>query len=337
MLDENAGTATLNVAVTGPTGTFGEALIPRLLADRRVGRVAGIARRPLDTAARGWDGLEYRRGDVRDRSALEEAFRGADVVVHLAFLVIGAGSDSAAREINIDGTLNAFRAAVACGAQRFVYASSVAAYGFHRDNPERITEDWPVRPAARLHYASEKAELERMLDDEAVGGPTELYLLRPPIVLGPHAVGAKNPLPQPLMDALGQLAGAVRRSPVPLPVPVPRLPVQFIHEDDVAEAFIRCIHGAGPPGAYNIAGDGVLTLDEVAREVGLRPVVVPSGPFSSAARALSAVRLPSAVPPVAEWAEALAHPPVMDDSRARRDLGWTPRYSALEALRATIG
>ena len=83
----------------------------------------------------------------------------------------------------VDGTLNTFRAAAAAGASRFVYASSVAAYGFHTDNPVPMTEDWPVRPAARLFYAQEKAELEQRLQEEDAKTPDlDLYVLRPSIV-----------------------------------------------------------------------------------------------------------------------------------------------------------
>ncbi|HJX43532.1 MAG TPA: NAD-dependent epimerase/dehydratase family protein, partial [Geodermatophilus sp.] len=171
----------LTVAVTGPTGTFGEGLVPLLQDDDRVRRVVGIARRPFDPAARGWTKMTYRQGDVRDAGALREAFAGADAVVHLAFLITGNAGRQATRAINVDGTLNAFRAAAAAGARRFVYASSVAAYGFHRDNPVGMTEEWPVRPAARLFYAQEKAELERLLQAEARAHPQiALYLLRPP-------------------------------------------------------------------------------------------------------------------------------------------------------------
>jgi nucleoside-diphosphate-sugar epimerase len=155
---------TLTVAVTGPTGTFGSGLLPLLEKDDRIGSVVGIARRPFDPAERGWSKLAYRQGDVRDEAGLREAFTGADVVVHLAFLVVG-GSKEETRSINVEGTLNALRAASAAGAKRFVYASSVAAYGFHRDNPMGMREDWPVRPADRLFYAQEKAELELLLQE----------------------------------------------------------------------------------------------------------------------------------------------------------------------------
>src|SRR5512146_1244890 len=114
-------------AVTGPTGTFGFGLMPLLQADDRVARIVGIARRPFDPAAYGWTKLEYQRGDIRDPAALRAACGDADVVVHLAFLVTGAASGEAIRSVNVEGTLNVFRAAAR--ARRFVYSSSVAAYG----------------------------------------------------------------------------------------------------------------------------------------------------------------------------------------------------------------
>jgi nucleoside-diphosphate-sugar epimerase len=327
----------LTVAVTGPTGTFGLGLMPLLQADDRIGRITGIARRPFDPAEHGWSKMEYRRGDVRDAAALEAAFAGAGVVVHLAFMITGTASRAATREINVQGTLNAFRAAAAAGARRFVYASSVAAYGFHRDNPEGMTEEWPVRPAEHLFYAREKADIEARLRDEAARVPgLGLYLLRPPIVLGPHAVGAKQVLPGPLAELAGRLGARFTRLPVRVPAPVPALPMQFVHEDDVGQAFLLCVVGAGPPGAYNITGDGVLTAADVARELGLLPIPVPAGPVRAAARAVASLPLPAFAPPVTEWAEAFSHPAIMDATRARRELGWTPRYTGREALRETL-
>jgi nucleoside-diphosphate-sugar epimerase len=327
----------LTVAVTGPTGTFGHGLVPLLEADARITRVVGIARRPFDPASEGWSKMVYRRGDVRDPAALEDAFRGADVVVHLAFLITGTAARDTIRAINVEGTLNAFRAAAAAGARRFVYASSVAAYGFHRDNPVGMTEAWPVRPAARLFYAQEKAEIERLLQEEAARRPAlGLYLLRPPIVLGPHALGAKDLLPGPLAGAGRRIAGLVGRLPVPLPAPAPDLPVQFVHEDDVGQAFLLCIVGDGPPGAYNITGDGVLSGVDVARELGLLPVPVPGAPVRAAARGLAALPPLPFAPPAVEWVEAVTQPAIMDASKAKRELGWKPRYTSLEALRDTV-
>jgi nucleoside-diphosphate-sugar epimerase len=324
----------LTVAVTGPTGTFGFGLIPLLQADDRIAAITGIARRPFDPAAHGWTKLRYREGDVRDRAALERAFAGADVVVHLAFNLTGRGDRATIRAINVEGTMNAFAAAASAGAQRFVYASSVAAYGFASTNPIGMTEDWPTRPARHLFYAQEKAEIERLLQDAAAARPGPgLYLLRPPIVLGPHTVGAKTFVPAPLEPAARRIANLALRLPVAPPVLVPPLALQFIHEADVGEALRLCVLGAGPPGAYNIAGDGELTLVEVAREAGLRAVAVPQAPVRAIARLLAA--LPFA-PPSVGWAEALSHPAIMDTRKARRELGWRPRRTGLEALRETL-
>jgi nucleoside-diphosphate-sugar epimerase len=326
----------LVVAVTGPTGTFGFGLVPLLQADPRIAHVVGIARRPFDPGAHGWTKMEYRRGDVRDPAGLEQALQGADVVVHLAFLITGTAARATIRAVNVEGTLNAARAAAAAGARRFVYASSVAAYGFHADNPVGMTEDWPVRPAARLFYAQEKAELERLLGLEAAGHPgLSVYLLRPSIVLGPHAVGAKNQLPSPLAPLVRRLASGVTRLPTRLPAPVPRLPVQFVHEEDVGQALLLCIIGAGPPGAYNIAGDGVLSATEVVRELGLAPVPVPGRLVRAPARAVAALAALPFIPPATAWAEVLSHPAIMDTTKAKQELGWRPLYTGLEALRAT--
>ena len=327
----------LTVAVTGPTGTFGFGLIPLLQADDRIARIIGIARRPFDPAEHEWTKLEYRQGDVRDPHVLREAFEGADAVVHLAFMITGTASRETIRAINVGGTLNAFGAAAAAGAKRFVYASSVAAYGFHEDNPIGMTEDWPTRPASRLFYAQEKAELERLLHEQADAHPeVELYLLRPPIVLGPHAVGAKDTLPEPLASLTQRALDFAKRLPLPIPVPVPDLPMQFIHEDDVGQALLECVLAAGPPGAYNIAGDGIVTAADVVRELGFTPFTVPAGIAETAARAAASIPLPSFAPPVAEWVEAASHPAIMDTGKAKRELGWEPRYTGLDALRATL-
>ncbi len=322
----------LTVAVTGPTGTLGFGFMPLLQAEDRVARVTGIARRPFDPAAYGWTKTEYRRGDVRDPEVLRDAFRHADVVVHLAFQVTGAAPGETIKSVNIDGTLNAFDAATAVGARRFVYASSVAAYGFHRDNPIGMTEDWPVRPAARLFYAQEKATLENLLRARAAKpGAPDLYLLRPSIVLGPHAVGAKS-LPRGPFAALARAVGRWSGR-ISFPVLAPEYPVQLVHEDDVGQALLRCVIAAGPPGAYNIAADGIVTPRTLVRELGMRPLPCPPRLVQAAAGAVAALPF---LPPVAQWVEAASHPAIMDITRARKELGWDPRYTALETLRDTL-
>ena len=103
--------------------------------------------------------------------------------------------------------------------------------------------------------------------------------------------------------------------------------------EDVGRALLQCVVAAGPPGAYNIAGEGVVTAVDVAREFGALPIPVPAGPGQAAARAVA--RLPF-LPPVAEWVEAASRPVIMDTGKAREKLGWHPRFTSIEALRDTL-
>jgi nucleoside-diphosphate-sugar epimerase len=121
-----------------------------------------------------------------------------------------------------------------------------------------------------------------------------------------------------------------------LPVPAPDLTVQFIHEEDVGRALLACIVGAGPPGAYNISGSGVLTGADIARALGLAPVPVPAAPVHAGARLVASLPASSLMPPFVGWAEAFSHPAIMDTSKAERELGWRPRYSGADALRSMI-
>ncbi|WP_324277108.1 NAD-dependent epimerase/dehydratase family protein [Blastococcus brunescens] len=323
----------LTVAVTGPTGTFGAGLVPLLQDDDRIGRVIGIARRPFDPAERGWTKMEYRQGDVRDAAALEAAFDGVDVVVHLAFLITGNASRETTRSINVDGTLNAFRAAAAAGAQRFVYASSVAAYGFHADNPERIDEEWPTRPASRLFYAQEKAELEELLGEEARAHPDlALFLLRPRSCSGRTSSVARTCCQDRWHRWAGSCSAGPGGSPSPCRCSSPSSRCSSSTRRTSAGRWCSASSGPVRPGPTTSRARGP---DRDGRGAGVRR---PADPPAGRARPGGGPRvLPAALPaPAAEWVEAASRPAIMDTTKAREKLGWRPRYSGLEALRDTL-
>ena len=142
----------LTVAITGPTGDLGIAVVAALERSRAVKRVVGMARRPFDPAERGWKKTEYREGDVQDERSVRELVKGADAVVHLAFAILSAGD--ATRELNVEGSRRVFEEAAKAGAQRILYASSVAAYGFHDDNPDWLTEEIPARGTPEHFYSA---------------------------------------------------------------------------------------------------------------------------------------------------------------------------------------
>ena len=149
--DRPTGTPTgmaLTVAVTGPTGDIGISAVEALERAPEVERIIGMARSPFDPAAHGWTRTEYRQGDITDRDAVDALVADADVVVHLAFIIMGSREESA--RVNLEGTRNVFEATVAADRpRRLVYTSSVAAYGYHSDNPVPITEDVPAARVTR--------------------------------------------------------------------------------------------------------------------------------------------------------------------------------------------
>ncbi len=319
----------LTVAVTGPTGDIGISAVEALEHAPEVERIIGMARRPFDPAAHGWARTQYLQGDITDRDAVDALVADADVVVHLAFIIMGSREESA--RVNLQGTRNVFEATVAANRpRRLVYTSSVAAYGYHADNPVPITEDVPPRGSPEHYYSEQKAACEAALAEITDGTPLEVYVLRPCIVAGPKAPALAEAMPWK------QLPGPVQRLAQALPLlkppfPDPGTPLQLVHHDDVAAAIALAATTSAPPGAYNIAADGVLSMSDIAKVLGARPIRVPRAAVSAASMVIG--RLPF-VPSALEWLHVGRTSVVMDTAKAKSRLGWEPKYTAVETLSA---
>lgn len=324
----------LTVAVTGPTGDIGRAFIRALEGTEEVERVIGMARSPVNPSAEGWTKTEYFQGDILDRAAVDSLVKGCDVVVHLAFLIFGA--DARSREINLQGSRNVFEATVDGDATRLVYTSSVAAYGFHDDNPDLLTEEVPARGTPEHYYSAQKADVEKMLENVTAHTDLDVYVFRPCIVAGPSAlslienipyVQMSDKVPDPIRKALGAM-------PLLRPViPDPGIPFQLVHEDDVATALVSAVLGRGSPGAYNLAGDGDVTTTDLARALGWYALPIPEIAVDATVTVVSKMPL---LPTKASWINALRVPVLMDTSKAKTDLGWEPRHDSLDTLAATV-
>ena len=325
----------LTVAVTGPTGDLGIALVSALDRSRRVERIVGMARRPFDPASQGWKKVEYRQGDVQDAASVRDAVKGADVVVHLAFAIIGAGSESDA--INVDGSRTVFDAAVAAGAERICYASSVAAYGFHPDNPVWLTEDVPARGSPEHYYSRQKAEVEGILGQALLRtSRTSAWVFRPCIVAGPRAQMLMEQIPYfKLGDALPDAVTRLLSSMPALKPVIPDVGVrfQFVHEDDVASAFVAGVLGRGSPGPYNLAASGTLRMADVADALGWYSIPVPDVAVGATAEIVS--RIP-ALPEAFAWVHTVRRPVLMKTDRAKKELGWKPKHTAKQTLRELV-
>jgi UDP-glucose 4-epimerase len=327
-------TAPLTVAVTGPTGDIGRSLLRALERSREVARIVGMGRRPFDPGSEGLRKTDYFQGDVLDREAVGRLVDGADVVVHLAFLIMGGAEDSG--HVNLEGSRNVFEAAVDAAAQRLVYTSSVAAYGFHADNPSLLTEDLTPRGTERHYYSAQKAELEGTLADLLAGTATDGYVFRPSIVAGPDAlaliqnipyVTISERMPAPVLRAL-ELMPALK--PV---IPDPGVPFQLVHHDDAATALRAAVLGRGHPGIYNLAAPGTLTVSDLADALGWYSIPLPELAVDAAAELVSLLPF---IPAEAQWIEALRAPALMDTAKARRELRWRPKHDARTTLREMV-
>jgi UDP-glucose 4-epimerase len=286
-------------AVTGPTGEIGIPFVRSLEGHPEVAEIRGMARSPFDPSERGWTKTHYVQGDVLDPEAVARLVDGADVVVHLAFLIFGDPAQS--REIYLTGSRNVFEAAVAAGVQRIVYTSSVAAYGFHEDNELPLTEDAGPRGSEEFYYSAQKAELERTLEEAVAGSSVETYVFRPSIVGGPDS-----------------------------PALVKQVP--YVGTPPLVPAPLRTLINM-EPGIYNLAAPGEITMTDLARELGWRSVPVLDVAVDLTAALLK--RLPG-LPPQAAWIQTARVPVVMDTTRAREKLGWEPQHDVVDTLRAMV-
>jgi UDP-glucose 4-epimerase len=325
----------LTVAVTGPTGDLGIALVSALERSRQVKKIVGMARSQFDTSEAGWKKTEYRQGDVQDRASVRDAVAGADVVVHLAFAILSASD--ATHAINVDGSRIVFEESAKAGAERICYASSVAAYGFHQDNPDWLTEEIPPRGTPEHFYSAQKAEVESVLAEALERHTTtSAYVFRPCIVAGPRAQMLLDEIPyirlsEAMPDAVVRL---LRSMPMLKPViPDPGTRFQLVHEDDVASAFVAGVLAKGPPGPYNLAGGGTLHMSDLAAALGWYSLSIPEVAVDATAEVVS--RLPL-VPAQLSWIHSVRKEVLMKTDRARKELKWQPKHSSARTLKELV-
>lgn len=308
------------IAVTGASGSLGEAVIDQLLDAFPRTRIIA-----LDIASphrrRDPERVQFVCCDVRDRD-LAAQLAGVDAVIHLAFIVEKTGglTPQQIESINLGGTRNVFMAAAAAGVKRFVYASSVAAYGMH---PERsktlLTEDMPLRGNPDFFYAHHKAEVERWLDQFEKKHPEiRIARLRPCIFLGERS--ATRPVRllayTPVIPSLGGYE---------------HVRFQLAHEDDVAAAFVLAL-AKRAHGAFNLAAEGTVGLRQAASEMGKWSLRLPGSVLK-----LSALVYRLGLSPFdPDWLIKAARANViMATGKAQRELGWKPRHpTAGDVLRA---
>ncbi|MDF5752902.1 NAD-dependent epimerase/dehydratase family protein [Spongiactinospora sp. TRM90649] len=312
----------MRVVVVGGTGNVGTSVVAALAADPQVTSVLGLARRmPSWRPAK----VEWSRADV-SADDLMPAFEGADAVVNLAWLFQPTRDPVLTWRNNVLGAIRVFGAAADARVPVLVHASSVGAYSpGPKDRP--VSETYPTHGWPRAAYSREKSYLERVLDTFELKHPDiRVVRMRPAFIFKREASAEQRRLfagpfvPQRL----------ARPELIPIVPDAPGLVFQAVHGDDVGEAY-RLAVTKDVSGAFNLAADPVVDPAVLADLLGAKTVPVPGFMLTGLVAAIWRLRLVPASPGLVDLVLKL---PVMDVARAHHVLGWRPRHSAVDALRA---
>ncbi len=310
----------MRVVVVGATGNVGSSLVRLLAEDARIDSIVGVARRrpSIDPPKTTWV-----EADIVDADLVAH-FRGADAVVHLAWLIQPSRDLEQLERVNVEGSARVFEAVAEARVPALVYASSVAAYS-PGPKDRLVDESWPIGGIPSSFYARHKANVERRLDVLEREQPRmRVVRLRPALIFKREAASGIRRLfagpfvPSPLLDPRF----------IPLVPDVPGLRFQAAHTGDVAEAY-RLALVTDVRGAFNLAAEPVLDPPLLADLFGARLVPMPAA-VARAAVSLSWRLHVQPSPP--GWFDLGRTVPLLDCSRARDELGWTPRRRADEAL-----
>ena len=305
------------VLVTGAGGYLGSQLVARLAALSEDQQPGVIVSHDLREPAQRLPNVEYAAFDIRSPElAATIAQHRINVVVHLAAIMPSGKAQTRDFEYDVDvnGTRNLLQACVQNGVRRIVVSSSGAAYGYHADNAPWLTEDMPVRGNEIFAYSHHKRLVEEMLADYRKNHPElEQVVLR-----------------------IGTILGATVHNQITDMFEKPRLlairgsdsPFVFIWDQDVVGIILRAI-GDGPAGIYNVAGDGALTIDQIAHKLGKKTRPLPSWLLRSALSILKPLGLTQYGP---EQLDFLRYRPVLLNTKLKTVFGYTPTYTSEQVL-----
>lgn len=306
------------VLVTGGSGFLGSHTVQALALRTEVDLIVSAdVREPAKTPA----GVVVATCDVTDAAAVDAlvAEHDIDTIVHLAAIVNPGTVDEAIEyAVDVDGTRNVLDAALRHSVRRLVVSSSGAAYGYHRDNPDWLVESDPIRGNDAFSYSRHKRLVEEMLADARAQHPElEQVILRIGTILGP--------------DVSNQITALWKARRI-LAIRGSKSPFVFIWVEDVVGAIVRGATGTAT-GAFNVAGDGRVTIDEIADAVGTPTLAVPAWVLSLALRIGHALKL---TVHGHERVGFLRYRPVLDNTRLKTELGYTPSKTSRQALDAYL-
>lgn len=302
----------MRVVLTGASGDFGTALLRGLILRDEVDHVVALARSPLRVRD---PKIEQRTIDITSDD-LGEVFAGADAVIHCAFMVEEPRDKESARVVNVDGSRRVLWAADSAGARVCVMTSSINAYG-PRGGAEVIDETAPIGAGEDHYYFHHKALVEEDVRRWRRGsdGRMAMAVLRPTYVVGPDMSNS----------GLETMRSRIVLHPRP-----GRSYFQFLHQDDLVDAYLRVVL-AGVDGEFNLGPEGALTVSELCRLNHSLCIPVPLRAARRLADLGFRLRL---LPYSSHW--VTCGEPVTTSRRLRDATGWLPRYDCTEAARLML-
>ncbi len=314
----------MKVVVTGATGNVGTSTVEALGKSPEIDEIVGLARRepnwrPPKTS---WVEANILNAD------LAAIFEGADAVIHLAWAIQPSRDAVTLERINVEGSRRVFAAVAEAGVPKLVHASSVGAYSCGPKDRE-VDESWPTEGTETSFYSRHKVAVERELDRfEADNPETKVVRLRPALIFKEEAATEIRRLfVGPFLPNF-----LLRRGLLPALPRIDRLRFQAVHSEDVGRAYLRAVL-ADVEGAFNIAAEPPLSPEEMAERLGVRSFPVPARVVRRLADLSWRLRLQ---PTPAGWLDMARAVPLMSSDRAREELGWEPRHSAVEALEELV-
>jgi nucleoside-diphosphate-sugar epimerase len=311
----------MRVVITGASGNVGTSVLHALAREPAVDSILGVQRRLPEMS---FPKTEWALADI-GKYDLVSLFRGADVVLHLAWAIQPSRDSEELHRINVEGSRRVFAAAGEAGVRALVYASSIGAYS-PGPKDRAVDESWPTEGIETSFYSVHKAATERLLDEFEQAHPdVRSVRLRPGLIFKAEAATEIRRyfvgpfLPSPLVNP----------SLIPIVPDVERLRFQAVHSLDIGDAYRLAIVRDDARGAYNVAADPVLDPDELARVLRARKLPVPAAALRAGAAAAWRARL---TPTPEGWVDMALGVPIMDTSRIRDELGWAPRHSSGSAL-----
>jgi len=310
------------VLITGAGGYIGRQVVQTLSEQYRkdLGNLVAMDIREWAPQER-LEGVEYLTLDIRSPELRDIIKRyRIDTIVHLAAIVTPGRKSDRQFEYSVDvlGTKNVLDAGLASGLRKLIITSSGAAYGYHPDNPDRLHEQDPLRGNPEFAYADHKRQVEEMLAQYRETHPGMKQLVfRPGTILGATADNQITALfDKPLILGL-RGAGS---------------PFVFIWDEDVVACIIKGIW-EDVTGVYNLAGDGILTMREIAALLDKPYVPVPVWLVQSALWILKKLGMTQYGP---EQVNFLRYRPVLDNARLKSVFGYIPQKTSRQAFESYI-